>query len=129
MDKSLQSFLHPHRKPNIKFRLPAFDEEFEMRPLSVDETMRIDKEASEKGWKGSEVLHHYAAESLVKPNLRNKELQDALAEKVGHKILNPYDAYRSLFNGPEAAAIAGKYVEIANLGISFTKRVEEAKKE
>lgn len=127
MDKTLESFLHPHRKPNVKFRLPAFDEEFEMRVLSVDETMRIDKEASDKGWKGSDVLHHYAAEALVTPNLRSKELQDALSAEAGRKVLDPYDAYKLLFNGAEAAAIMGKYVDIVNLGISFSERVQEAK--
>jgi len=127
MDKTLESFLHPHRKPNVKFRLPSFDAELEMRALSIDETTQIDKEATEKSLTYTEVLNRYAVEALVVPNLHNKELLDALSEREGHKILNSYDAYKVLFSGPEAALIMSKYVDIANLDISFSEKVEEAK--
>lgn len=127
MDKTLESFLHPHRKPNVKFKLPAFDEEFEMRALSVDETIAIDKEAHDKDWPYSEVLIHYVAAALVTPNLRSKDLQDALSEQAGHKLMDPYDVYRALFNGPESAKIVSKYIDVQNLNMSFSQKVEEAK--
>lgn len=127
MDKTLESFLHPKRHPNIKFRLPAFESEFEMRELTVDETAKIDKEAAKKEWTGSEVIMHYAAEALKVPDLRNAELQDALSEKSGHKIRNPYDAFKEMFTGPESTKITGQYIELANLGTTFPEKVEEAK--
>lgn len=127
MDKSLESFLHPKRKENVKFKLPSFDTELEMRQLSVDETVAINKEASAKGWDGSETIMHYAAEALVMPDLRNKELQDALTEKTGSKVMSPFDTYRALFNGPESSQIVAKYIDIANLGVSFSEKVETAK--
>jgi hypothetical protein len=127
MDKTLESFLHPKRHPNIRFRLPAFESELEIRELTVDETARIDREAAEKGWQGSEVIRRYAAQALVTPDLHAKELLDALSEREGHKILNAYDAFKALFTGPEATKIAGKYIDLANLGVSFPQKVEEAK--
>jgi hypothetical protein len=127
MDKSLESFLHPKRSPNVKFKIPSFDTELEMRQLTVDETVAVDKEAAAKGWTGGETIMHYAAESLVMPNLHNVELQDALAEQVGHKIIDPFTVYRALFTGPESSQIVAKYIDIANLGVSFSEKVETAK--
>ncbi len=127
MDKTLESFLHPHRKPNVKFRLPAFDGEFEMRELTVDEMSKINKEAAEKKWAYFDILNHYAAEALVTPDLHNAQLQDALSDKAGHKIISVYDAYRTLFTGPESTKITGKFVDIANLSITFNEKIETAK--
>jgi hypothetical protein len=98
-----------------------------MRELTVEETLKIDKEAAEKNWGATEVLNRYAAEALVVPNLRNVELQDELSKECGNKVLNPYDAYKMLFTGPEAAKIMSEYTGLANLTISFGEKVEEAK--
>lgn len=128
MDKTLMQFLHPERKPNIKFKLGSFgDAEFEMRVLSADEMAQISADVQTKGLKGVEALYPAVAASLVTPNLRSSDLLDALSEREGRKILNPMDALKALFDGNEISALIGIYDEHAAVTVDFEKAVEEVK--
>jgi hypothetical protein len=127
MDKSLKSFLHPHRKPNVKFRLPAFDEEFEMRQLTAKEGMQAAILAQKRDLPAGLSMIPNVAMALVKPNLRNKELQDALSEKTGKKILEPYDAAMAMFTDSEMAVLIDVYSKLAQTPVEFSEAVETAK--
>jgi len=123
--KSLNSFLNPKRKPNLKFKLPAFAEEFEMRLLSADEDLQIGKEM--QGQSAVELITRYVAESLVTPDLHSKELLDALSEREGKKIIDAAEALKCLVNGAELSALIGVYNEYANVTVDFDKKVDEIK--
>lgn len=127
MEKTLESFLHPHRSPNIKFKLPSFDGEFEMRALTVDEDLAISRDAREHEEGGAELLARYSAESLVSPNLHSADLLDELSKIKGRKILNTFDAFKEMFDAPEASAITAKYIKLSNLSTGFEEKVKEAK--
>lgn len=127
LDKTLESFLHPHRRENIRFKLSSFDEEFEMKALTAAEDLRIAKKVREKDLSDIEALACYAAEALVVPNLHSKKLLDALSEREGHKILSAYDALKIMFNGAEVSALVEIYQKHANVVMDFQNEVEEAK--
>ena len=125
--KSLNNFLNPKRKPNLKFKLEAFDEEFEMRQLTADEDLRVSRQVREKGESSEEIMVRYVAESMVVPDLHNKELLDALSEREGRKILDPVQALKGIVNGPELSVLVSVYMDYANATVSFSKKVEEVK--
>nr|DAK78387.1 MAG TPA: tail assembly chaperone protein [Caudoviricetes sp.] len=127
MDKTLESFLHPHRKPNVKFRLPAFDEEFEMRALTAQEGINCAVFADQRGVPAGLSMMPNVAESLVTPNLRNKELQDALSEKTGKKVMEPYDAALALFTDSEMAVLISEYSKLTTTAVEYSKDIETAK--
>lgn len=123
--KSLSSFLNPKRKPNIKFKLPAFEEEFEMRLLSAEEDFQIGKEMQGQG--AVELITRYVAESLVVPDLHSKELLDALSEREGKKIIDSVDALKHIVNGAELSTLIGVYNDYANVTVDFGEKVNEIK--
>lgn len=127
MDKTLESFLHPLRKPNVKFTLPSFDTELEMRALTAQEGLDNADFVESRGLKNAAALVPTIANALVVPNLRNKDLLDALSEKVGHKILNPYDAAIALFSEAEVAKLIEIYNTHFNVTASFSEDIETAK--
>lgn len=127
MDKSLESFLHPHRKPNVKFRLPAFDGEFEMRALSAPEGINCAVFAEQRNIPAGLAMMPNVAEALVTPNLRNKDLQDVLSEKTGKKIMEPYDAALAMFTDSEMAALISEYSKLTMTPVEYSKGIEQAK--
>lgn len=127
MDKTLESFLNPKRKPNVKFHLTGFAGEFEMRAISTQEGLEIDKDIQAKQLSGASALVPYVAESLVKPDLHNAELLTALSEKAGHKILSAYDACVAMFNDAEMATLAEVYTRHVRTTANFEEDVETAK--
>lgn len=128
MDKSLYLYLNPDRKPNVKFKMAPFgDAEFEMKALSAKESAEASAEAYSSGAKGVEYMYPVLARALVKPDLRNADLLDALSEREGRKILNPTDAFSLLFTGDEAAALVDIYNSHASVTVDFNEKVEEAK--
>lgn len=127
MDKTLESFLKPHRKPNLKFHLTGFDEEFEFRQLSAKEGIEIGEFTEKRGIPFQLSMLPNIAAAMVKPNLRNKELQDALAEKCGHKIMEPYDAMLELFTDSELAKLTQIYSDFVNVNAEFSEDVNKAK--
>ena len=127
MDKTLESFLHPHRKPNVKFRLPAFDEEFEMRALTAPEGIKCALFAQQRDLPAGLAMLPNVAEALVTPNLRNKDLQDALSEKAGKKIMEPYDAALALFTDSELATLIDIYSKLTVTPVEYSQGIEQAK--
>lgn len=127
MDKTLESFLHPHRKSNMKFHMTGFDEEFEMRQLSAKEGIEAAVFAEQRKIPAGLAMIPNVAMALVKPNLRNKDLLDALSEKAGHKILEPYDAALELFTDSELAMLTKIYSDLATVNTEFEGAVKEAK--
>lgn len=125
--KSLDSFLNPKRKPNLRFKLGAFEEEFEMKLLSADEDTEISNIIKMNNESGTDISARYVAESLVVPDLHSKELLEALSEKTGKKILDPLTALKQIVNGAELATLIGIYYDYANVTVDFGKKVEEIK--
>lgn len=125
--KNLDSFLNPKRKPNLRFRLPSFEEEFELRQLSAEEDAQLAKRSRDAGDEYTELMTRYVAESLVVPDVHDKELLDALSEREGKKILDPMQALKCLVNGPELSTLISVYLDYVNVTVSFPKKVEEIK--
>lgn len=126
--KSLDSFLNPKRKPNLKIPLsPAFvDEkgipiEWEMKQLTAKEGLNIE------GENYKEIMTAYVAESLVFPNLHDKSLLDGLTEREGHKVLSAKDALLCIVNDNEIAKLIEEYTRFNELTTDFNKLVDEAK--
>lgn len=85
---SFDSFLNPERKPNIRFKLSPYPDEFEMRLLSAEEDREILRRMQgDKKLDGADALIAYAAEALVVPDLHNADFQDKLSKKAGRPIL------------------------------------------
>jgi len=124
--KSLSSFLNPKRKPNLKFKLPAFEEEFEMRLLSAAEDLEISKQVTGSE-NGVDILTRYIAESLVVPDLHSKGLLEALSEREGRMIFDAVDALKCIVNGSELSALIGVYNDYANVTADFGDKVQEIK--
>mgnify|MGYP000862953930 FL=1 len=127
MDKTLESFLHPHRKPNVKFRLPAFDGEFEMRALTTPEGIKCALFSQQRDIPAGLAMIPNVAEALVVPNLRNKDLQDALSEKTGKKIMEPYDAAIAMFTDSEMATLIDIYNRLTITPVEYSQGIEQAK--
>lgn len=126
--KSLDSFLNPKRKPNLKIALsPAFADEkgnpieWELKQLSAREGLNIEG----NGYK--EIMTAYVAESLVYPNLHDAELLKGLSEREGRKILNAKDALIALLNDNELATLIEAYTKFNDLTTDFGELVKEAK--
>lgn len=129
--KNLASFLKPKRKPNLKFKLSdAFvDEkgnviEWEMRQLSAEEGMKLSV-SGESDYR--KIMTQYVAESLVFPDLHDKELLDGLSEREGRKIFDPVEALKLLTTDAELAELIDRYVKHNSLITNFNREVEEAK--
>lgn len=129
--KNLNAFLNPVRKPNHKFVLSdAFvDEdgkpiEWELRLLTAEESLEISKEHAHSSY--GEVIFATIARSLVYPNLRDKELLEALSKREGRQILEAKEALKVMINDPEYSRLASEYLQYANIK-SFDKQVETAK--
>lgn len=127
MDKSLESFLHPARKANMKFRMTGFKYEFEFRQISAKEGIEIAKESDKRDLPGTLAMLPTMAAAMVVPDLRNKELQDAVSEKCGHKIIDPYNTMLELFTDSELAQLIQVYGKFINTNTEFSDGVEEAK--
>lgn len=128
MEKTLMQFLHPERKPNAKFKLSSFgDAEFEMRALNAEEIAKISAEVQTSNLKGLGAMYPAIAASLVKPNLHNAELLNALSEREGRKILSATDALKVIFTGDEVGALINIYNEHADVTVNFEAKVKEAK--
>jgi hypothetical protein len=127
MDKTLESFLHPHRKPNVKFRLPAFDGEFEMRALTAQEGIDCAVFAEQRGIPAGLAMMPNVAEGLVTPDLHNAELQDMLSEKAGKKIMEPYDAALAMFTDSEMATLVSIYSKLTVTPVEYLEGIEQAK--
>lgn len=127
MDKSLESFLHPNRKPNAVFHMTGFSEKFEMRQLSAKEGVDVGLFSEHRNLPASLSIIPNVAEALVTPNLRNAELLAALSEKAGHKILEPYDAALEMFSDSELAMLTRVYSKLMDVKTDFEDSVEEAK--
>lgn len=126
--KSFDSFLHPERKPNLKFKLSSFPDEFEMRQLSAEEDREIIKKINESKEKdASDALIHYIAESLVVPDLHNADFLKSLSEIKGRRILNPVDALLAFTTSGELQSIIKAYINYSDVAISFSDKVEDAK--
>lgn len=130
--KSLNSFLHPKRKENMKFILSdAFlDEngkpiEWELRQLSAKEGIELQKKMEGRDYMA--VMTAYVANALVYPDLRDKELLDALSEQEGRPVLSPMEALPLLTTDAELATLIQKYSAHNDLTTSFADKVEEAK--
>lgn len=127
MDKSLESFLHPKRKPNVKFRMNGFQEEFEMQSITGKQGLEIDRDIQARGLTGASSIVPYVSESLVKPNLHDAELLAALSEKAGHKILSAYDAAVELFTDAELATLSQVYSDHVRTTATLNEDIETAK--
>jgi|GEM_PF-1398995 hypothetical protein len=128
MDKSLDLFLHPNRKPHQKFKLGSFgDAEFEMKILSADEGAKASIEVQEKKLQGIEVFYPAIAESLVSPNLHSTEFLAELSKREGRTILSTIDALKALFTSDEISALITIYNDYADVTVDFGKRVDEVK--
>lgn len=129
--KSLNSFLNPKRKENLKFVLSdAFIEdskpiEWEMRQLSAQEGLELQNQITSKSY--TEVMAVYVAHSLVVPNLRDKELLDGLTQREGKPILKAADALKALVTDAELASLITKYTELNSLTSDFGAKVKEVK--
>lgn len=130
---SLNSFLNPKRKPNLKFVLSdAYVDdngkpiEWEMRQVTAAEGMRISS-LDLTGYK--EIMSEYVAEALVYPDLRDKDLIEGIAEKLGRKgaILSPSEVLIGMTLDSEMAYLIDRYVDYSNLTVNFTEEVIEAK--
>jgi len=126
--KSLDSFLNPKRKPNLKIKLSSafVDEkgntiEWELKQLTAKEGLDID------GDNYKEIMTAYIAESLVYPDLHDAELLKGLSEREGHKILSAKEALLALTTDPELAALIDAYNKFNDLTTDFNKKVDEAK--
>jgi hypothetical protein len=126
--KSLNSFLNPKRKPNLKIALsPAFTDEkgkpieWEIKQLSAKEGIDID------GENYKEMMVAYVAESLVYPNLHDAELLAGLSEREGRTILSAKEALLVLVNDSELSKLIDEYSKYNNLTLDFEKLVDEAK--
>ncbi len=130
--KSLNGFLHPKRKENLKFILSdAFvDEngnplEWEMRQLSAKEGMELAKGLTSV--ETSEIWAHYVANALVVPNLKDADLLKALSEREGRNILEPLEALYCLVTDGELAKLMELYNKHNSIDSGFQKMVQEAK--
>nr|WP_319488474.1 hypothetical protein [uncultured Caproiciproducens sp.] len=126
--KSLDSFLNPKRKPNLKIPLsPAFvDErgniiEWELKQLTSKEGLDID------GDNYKDIMTACIAESLIYPDMHDAELLKGLSEREGHKILSAKEALLALTTDPEMAALIEAYNKYNELTTDFNKKVGEAK--
>ena len=125
---SFDSFLNPERKPNIRFKLSPYPDEFEMRLLSAEEDREILRRMQgDKKLDGADALIAYAAEALVVPDLHNADFQDKLSKKAGRPILSPADALVAMTTSSELSAILGAYTEFSGVDVTFTEGVEEIK--
>lgn len=124
---SLQSFLHPKRKPNLKFRLGAFDSELEMRMLSAQEDLELMKTAKDGNLDGIDIMMLYVAESLAAPDLHSKELLAGLSEREGRKVINAVDALKLVFNGAEISKLIEIYNRYTDVVVNFSDEVEKVK--
>lgn len=123
--KSLNSFLNPKRKKEIRFKLPAFEDEFVMRPLTLKEDLKLAEEYGDKS--NTEMMIAYVANSLVTPDLRDNNFLEALSEREGRKILDPVDALKCIVNGAETASLIKVYNDFNEVTVKFSGKVDEAK--
>lgn len=130
--KSLNSFLKPKRKENLKFVLSdAFvgDDgkliEWEMRQLSGAESLELQSEIEGKSYQ--EAMAIMVANSLVYPNLKDAELLKGLSEQQGKPIMKAVDALKLITTDAELGTLIFKYSEYNALTTDFGEKVEEAK--
>lgn len=129
--KSLNSFLNPKRKENLKFVLSdAFVEdgnpiEWEMRQLSAAEGIELQNQLQGKSY--MDIMTTYIAYALVYPNLKDKDLLDGLSKREGRTILKAVDALKALTTDAELASLISKYSDHNNLTMNFNDKVKEAK--
>ena len=133
--KCLQNFLHPQRKPNIKFILSsafADDEgkplEWEMRELSAKEGAAILRELEDEGksYSTQESMMRYIAEALVVPDLHDAELVAAVSEENNGKILKPHQILELILTDAEVVKLTNIYAQHSSPG-TFAEQIKEAK--
>lgn len=130
--KSLNSFLNPKRKENLKFVLSdAFiDEaghpiEWEMRQLSAQEGLELQSQISDTNY--TTVMTEYVATAMVYPNLHDAELLNGLSQKAGRKILKASDALVAMLTDAELAEAINQYSKYNELTTGIEEKVEEVK--
>ncbi len=130
--KSLNSFLNPKRKENLKFVLSdAFiDEagqpiEWELRQLSAQEGLELQNQISDANY--TTVMTEYVAAAMVYPNLHDTELLNGLSQKAGRKILKASDALVAMLTDVELAEAINRYSKYNELTTGIEEMVEEAK--
>lgn len=130
--KSLNSFLNPKRKENLRFVLSnAFlgedgkPIEWEMRQLTAPEGAELTKSLDSKDY--TKAMSAYVAEALVYPDLHNKELLSGLSEREGKPILKAVDALMCLVNDAELASLISHYVQHNELTTGISEKIEEVK--
>ena len=131
--KSLDAFLHPKRKPNLKIALStAFQDEegkpleWELRQLAAKEGLEM-KEQLEGVPDYMQIMTEYVAESLVFPDLHDKELLDALSEREKRPVLKASDALVALVSDAELAELVQQYTKHNDLVQNFGDAVNDAK--
>lgn len=130
--KSLNSFLNPVRKENLKFILSDsfLDDkgnpiEWEMKQLTALEGIEIQKELNSTDY--MEIMTGYVANALVYPCMRDKELLSEISKKECRNILDPVEALKTMLLDNELAKLISLYSDYNNVSTAFSKGVEEAK--
>ncbi len=130
--KSLQSFLHPKRKENLRFALSdAFvgedgkPIEWEMRQLSAAEGMELTRALDGKNY--MDVMTAYVAKSLVYPNLHDKELLEALGKREGRPVFKAADALVCMLSDAELGNLINRYTQLNELTTGISELISEAK--
>lgn len=131
---TLASFLNPEAKENIRFVLSerfrdgdGDPEQWEMRPLTAKEGREIRRRISGNPADRVEVFLEYAAESLVTPNLRDKELLDQVSAKAGRPVFTPAEVLWETLCDSEICRLVAVYTDYNGLNRRVGELVEQAK--
>lgn len=130
--KSLNSFLNPKRKENLKFVLSdAFQDEagkpiqWEMRQITAQEGLEIQKAVGNRDY--TAIMTAYVAEALAYPNMHDKELLEGLSKKASRPILRASDALLTMLTDAELASLISRYTEYNDLATGISELVDEVK--
>lgn len=132
MSSKLQAFFKKNKRgqENVKFKLPNFDEELEIRVISSKEMETINNLATKMktGKKGRQeptfdattYNRELCIASLVVPNLHDAELQ------ASYGCMGASELFGEMFNWGEQSVILEKIAEAANID-NINDLVDEAK--
>lgn len=130
--KSLNSFLNPKRKENLKFVLSeAFVDdtgepiEWEMRQLSAKEGVDLKKQAD--GTDYQTLMATLISEALVFPDLHDKELLEGLSAQKKRPVLKASDALMTITSDAEFGQLWNLYTTHNEVVVNFKDAVDEAK--
>ena len=129
--KTLNAFLNPEEKPNLRFVLSdRFKDEngkpieWELRPISLTESLEISKKYAHSD--AGEIIAATIAQALVIPDLRDKALLDGLSKREGRSILDPLTALKVMLTDSEYGRLSSKYFKY-NEFKGFDASIEAAK--